>query len=95
MDKNRTEVICPCCQAKLVIDTASGLVLHSETKKAAYSFDAAVKKEQERKSKSDELFARAMQDEKRRQSNLEERFKEALRSKDELDEPPPRPFDFD
>ena len=95
MEENRVETTCPCCQAKLVIDTATGLVIHSEAKKATYSFDDALKKEQERKSKSDELFARAVEQEKRRHDSLEDRFQEALRSKDELDEPPPRPFDFD
>lgn len=95
MKRSRLEITCPCCQAKLVVDPTTGLIVHSEAKKSTYSFDDAVKREQERKSKSDELFARAVQDERRRQSSLEERFKEALRSKDELDEPPPRPFDFD
>lgn len=95
MEKSRLDVTCPCCHAKLVVDSATGLVIHSEAKKATYSFDDAVKKEQERKSKSDELFAKAVENEKRRQGSLEDRFREALRSKDELDEPPPRPFDLD
>ncbi len=95
MKRSRLEVTCPCCQAKLIVDSATGLVVHADAKKTTYSFDDAVKKEQERKSRSEELFARAVQDEKKRQSSLEERFNEALRSKDELDEPPPRPFDFD
>ena len=95
MGKNRIEITCPCCQAKLLVDASTGLVIHSEAKKATYSFDDALKKEQERKSRSDALFAKAVEDEKRRHDSLEDRFQEALRSKDELDEPPPRPFDLD
>jgi hypothetical protein len=93
--KQRVEVTCPCCQAKLLVDGATGLVLHTETRKSSYSFDDALQREKERKAKTDELFAKAVENEKRRQSSLEEKFQAALRSKDELDEPPPRPWDLD
>jgi len=93
--QQRVEVICPCCQAKLIVDGKTGLVIHSKAMKSAYSFDEALEKEKERKSKSDELFAQAFEDEKRRRASLEDKFQEALDSKDELDEPPPRPWDLD
>ena len=95
MSEERIEVTCPCCQAKLLVDSTSGLVLHTLSKRSAYSFDDALQKEKDRKSKSDELFAKAIEDEKRRQVSLEEKFNAAVRSKDELEEPPPRPFDLD
>jgi hypothetical protein len=63
--------------------------------KSGYSFDEALEKEKKRKSKADELFAKAFEDEKHRRANLEDKFQEALESKDELDEPPPRPWDLD
>ncbi len=93
--KARLNVQCPCCQARLVIDPKTGLVLHSQTTKPDYSFEEALRREQERKAKSDQLFAEAFANEKKRQSSLEEKFEEALRSKDELDAPPPRPWDLD
>lgn len=93
--QQRVEVVCPCCQAKLLVDGKTGLVIHSEAKKSAYSFDEALEKEKERKAKSDELFAKAFRDEEQRRASLEDRFREALDSKDELDEPPPRPWDLD
>ena len=93
--QQRIEVVCPCCQAKLVVDGKTGLVIHSEAMKSGYSFDEALEKEKERKSKSDELFAKAFEDEENRRANLENKFQEALESKDELDEPPPRPWDLD
>ncbi len=93
--QQRVEVVCPCCQAKLTVDGKTGLVIHSEAMKSAYSFDEALVKEKERKAKSDELFAKAFEDEKHRRASLEDKFQEAFDSKDELDEPPPRPWDLD
>lgn len=90
----KIEVICPCCQAKLLVEPKSGLVLHSEEKKSGYSFEKALEEVQSRKEQADELFQKAFQDEKRRQQSLEEKFREALKSKDELDEPA-RPWDMD
>jgi hypothetical protein len=92
---SKLEIVCPCCQAELLVEGKTGVILHSEAKKAAYSFDDAVRKEKERHEKSDELFAKAVADEKQRKHTLEDRFKAILDSKDELDEPPPRPFDLD
>jgi hypothetical protein len=93
--EKRVDVVCPCCQAKLVIDGKTGLVIHSEAQKSVYSFDEALEREQARKEKSDSLFAQAFENEKRRQASLEDKFEEALKSKDDLDEPPPRPIDLD
>lgn len=95
MTKQRLDVICPACHAKMVVEGKTGLVIHHEKQKTAYSFDEALQREKTRKEKSDELFARAFEDERKRQGSLEEKFQEALKSKDELDEPPPRPWDLD
>lgn len=91
----RVEVVCPCCQSRLLVDSRTGLVLHSAHKKENLSLEEAFAREQARKEKSDEMFQKVFLDEKKRQSSLEEKFKEALKSKDELDEPPPRPWDLD
>lgn len=93
--KARLNVECPCCQARLVIDPKTGLVIRSQPAQADYSFEEALRREQERKAKSDQLFAQAVANEKQRQRSLEQKFEEALRSKDELDTPPPRPWDLD
>ncbi|MFQ5738051.1 MAG: hypothetical protein ACE5JX_03490 [Acidobacteriota bacterium] len=90
----RLQVICPCCQAKLVIEPSSGLVLRSNAKKSDYSFEKALRREEKRKKKSDQLFAKAFQDEKERQDALEAKFRQALESQDELEEPI-RPLDLD
>jgi hypothetical protein len=95
MAKERIEVICPSCHTKMTVDANTGLVIHSERQKSVYSFDEAIEKERARKDKSDELFAKAFENEKKRQDSLEDKFREAMESKDDLDEPPPRPWDLD
>ena len=94
-EKSRIEVVCPHCHAQLKVDPRTGLVVRSEHPRTTFSLEEAVQKEKSRRDKSDELFAQAFSDEKRRQESLEEKFKEALRSKDELEEPGPRPLDLD
>ncbi|GAB4235908.1 MAG: hypothetical protein Kow00109_09310 [Acidobacteriota bacterium] len=94
MAKDHWTIECPCCHARLIVDSGTGLVLRSEEPKKVASLDDAVRKEQERKAKSDELFARAFQEEQKRKSSLEEKFRAALESKDEL-ETPIRPIDWD
>jgi len=90
----RLELRCPKCQAKLVVERETGLVLHSEEQKPNYSLEEAVTKIKSQKDKSDELFQKALVDERRRQAGLEEKFHKAFESRDELDEPV-RPFDLD
>jgi hypothetical protein len=84
---SRLKVECPECGCRLLVDAKTGLVIRGESKKPDYSFESALEKVAERKSKADQLFSQAMDDEKRRHSSLEDKFREALRSKDELEDP--------
>ena len=93
-ETKRVKVTCPSCQATLTVEPTTGLVIHTEAKKVDYSLQDAVKKEQEKKSKTDEMFAQAFQAEEDRHQSLEEKFKKALEAKNELDDPT-RPFDLD
>ena len=90
----KVEVVCPCCQATLLVDSKTGLVLHSREKKSDYSFEKGLEEVKRRSEKSEELFEEAFQQEHQRQQGLEEKFRQALNSKDELDEPP-RLWDLD
>ena len=96
MPKNnsRIELVCPCCQATLLVDAKTGLILQSQEKKTDYSFEKGLKAVQERNEKSEELFAEAFHQEQQRQQGLEAKFRQALDSKDELEEPP-RLWDLD
>lgn len=93
--KKRLEITCPCCAARLVVDAETGLVLHKEGKKPDLSFEEALEKEKSRKARSDDMFRKAFDQERQRHSALNKKFEEALRSKDELDDPGPRPWDYD
>jgi predicted nucleotide-binding protein (sugar kinase/HSP70/actin superfamily) len=88
------EVVCPCCQATLLLDSATGLVLHSAEKKSGYSFESGLESVRQRKEKSEQLFEEAFQKEEQRRRSLEDKFRKALESKDELDEPP-SPWEID
>ena len=93
--ENRVQVTCPSCQASLVVDPKTGLVLHSEEKKSGYSFESALEDVQRQKGRIEETFRKAFSDERARHQAMEDKFREALESQDELDEPPPKPWDFD
>ncbi len=90
----RLEITCPCCQSRLQVEPSSGLVISSQARKSKTSLEEAIGLEKERKSKADDLFAQAFQDEKRRHDLLEKKFQEALKVKDELEDPV-RPLEFD
>lgn len=90
----KLQVVCPCCQATLVVEPSTGMVLKSQEKKTDYSLEGALRQERTRKQKADELFAKAFQNERKRHASLEEKFRKALDSKDELEDPT-RPWDFD
>jgi predicted nucleotide-binding protein (sugar kinase/HSP70/actin superfamily) len=92
--QEKLEVVCPCCQATLTIESKTGLVLHSREKKTAYSFEDALQQVKKRKDMADELFQKAFTEEKKRKDSLEEKFQQALERKDELDDPA-RPWDMD
>ena len=92
-EAKRVKVTCPSCQANLTIEPKTGLVIQTQAKKVDYSLKDAVQKEREKKSKADQMFAKAFQDEEIRHQSLEEKFKKALEAKDELDDPT-RPFDL-
>lgn len=83
----RLKVGCPECGCRIVVDAKTGLVIQSERKKQDYSFESALEAITDRKAKADQLFSEAVDEEKRRHATLEEKFKEALRSKDELEDP--------
>jgi len=91
---DRIKVVCPLCNASMVVDPKTGLVLHSEERKSGYSFEDALDQVQTRKEKSDQMFEKAFQNEKDRRAGLEGKFREALESKEEIDEPP-NPWEMD
>jgi hypothetical protein len=95
MDK--LTVICPCCEAKLTVDSQTGALLaHEEKKKAVASFDALKEEVSKQKELREQLFAQEMSSMKDRERLLEEKFQEALKRADKNDTTPfKNPLDLD
>lgn len=92
---------CPECDAHLVVDAATGVVLgHRKAKQppaGGRDFDTLLEELDRDKIEAEEVFEREVAAMKDRDRLLEEKFKQALkRAEEEPDEvPPPRPFDLD
>ncbi|HLC27285.1 MAG TPA: hypothetical protein VJM80_10995 [bacterium] len=93
------EVICPCCQAKLIIDPSLKAVLSHEPPPKASAVTDLTEAVQALKGKASEREARFLQSveaEKEKGKVLERKFQEAFKkAKDEPITRTPRPFDFD
>ena len=100
MAKLRTEyeVVCPCCQATLVIDEGlRRVVRHVEAERADKpKLDEAHRILEEAKARREALFSQAVESERTRGDALSKRFEEALKqAKDEPVTKPERDFDLD
>lgn len=100
-DIKNLRVVCPECSADLVIDAATGEILHHRKPNlppaGGKSFDALMQGLEDDRSRAEEIFERERAAMKDRDRLLAERFDEAVRNAGDLDDtkPPPRPFDLD
>jgi hypothetical protein len=91
-------VICPCCEATLVIDAQTGALLaHEEKAKKLGSFEDLKSELEKKKEAREQLFAQEQQAMKDRERLLEEKFKEAMKRAGGSDAGKPfkNPLDFD
>ena len=90
-------ITCPCCEATLTVDRATGaLISHEEKKKILGSFDDLKGDLSKRAEHRDQLFAQEMSSMKDRERLLEEKFQDALKRVDKTDATPYRnPLDLD
>ncbi len=90
-------IICPCCEAVLVVDAQTGAVLsHEEKKKILGSFEDLKGELGKQKELRDQLFSQEMSSMKDRERLLDEKFKEAMkRAEGEKDVPYKNPLDLD
>ena len=95
MDK--ITVVCPCCEATLNIDGATGAIIsHEEKGKKLGSFEDLKSDLDKRKRQTEQLFAQEQETQKDRQRILEEKFQEAMKKADkDSDEPFVNPMDLD
>ena len=96
-DKSRFTVICPCCEATMIIDSHTGALLsHEEKAKPLASFDEMVKGLDKQKQVREQIFAQELSSMKDRDRILEEKFQEAMkRAEKEKDKPYLNPMDID
>ena len=91
------EVICPCCEATIVIDRLTGEVLlhKAKEKRTGGSLESMVAGLETQKSEMEKRFEREMASQKDRSHILEEKFKEAMERAEKSDKPVVNPMDLD
>jgi hypothetical protein len=90
-------ILCPCCEAALIIDAQTGALLsHEEKKKVLGSFEDLKENLAKQKEARENIFAQEMSSMKDRERLLEEKFKEAMkRAENEPLTPFKNPLDLD
>ena len=93
------KIVCPCCQATLVIDrTTFGILYVTEhrVKAGGASFEKSLQEMKEKEKQKSSRFQQAIEEEKQRKALLGKKFQE-LRKKADTDpgDRPLRPFDFE
>ena len=93
----RFTIICPCCEATLMVDSHTGALLsHEEKSKPLASFDEMVKGLDKQKQVREQIFAQELSSMKDRDRILEEKFQEAKkRAEKDKDKPYRNPLDLD
>ncbi|MBI4715696.1 MAG: 2-nitropropane dioxygenase [Nitrospirae bacterium] len=102
MNDERLNVRCPCCDARLVVDSVSGAVLYHESaereakpRQKGSMADMIAELENQRREAAEKV-EKEKQNLKDRSRILEEKVKESMKRVDKDDPTPPvRPFDLD
>lgn len=96
-ETSRFTIICPCCEATLMVDSQTGALLsHEEKSKPLASFDEMVKGLDKQKQVREQIFAQELSSMKDRDRLLEEKFQEAMkRAEKEKGKPYLNPLDID
>jgi hypothetical protein len=96
---DKLEIICPCCDATILVDRATGVIISHEAKKdpkTAGSIAEIMQGLAAKKESSEKLFEREMSSMKDRERILDEKLQEAMRkAKESKDEKPIRPIDLE
>jgi len=91
------EIVCPCCEATIVVDRLSGEVLlhKAKEKRAGGTLESMVAGLDAQKSEMEKRFEREIASQKDRSRLLEEKFKEAMERAEKSDKPVVNPMDLD
>ncbi len=93
----RWTVICPCCEATLIIDAQTGAIIsHEEKSKPLASLEEMARELEKQKQKRDQIFQQELSSLRERERVLEEKFREALKKAEKQGEGPTfNPLDLD
>src|SRR5918911_1641084 len=96
-DNARYTVICPCCEATIIVDAQTGAIIsHEEKSKPLASFEEMVKGLDKQKQMREQIFQQELGSMKDRERILEEKFREAMkRAEKDKDKPYVNPLDID
>lgn len=96
MSKN-FEVVCPDCEATIVVDRLTGEVLlhKAKEKRVSGSLESMVAGLESQKSEAARRFEKQLESQKDRSRILEEKFREALERAEKSDEKHVNPMDLD
>jgi uncharacterized protein YPO0396 len=91
------EILCPCCEATIIVDRISGEVLLHKAKesRSGQSLETMVMNLEAQKSEMQKRFDRQIESQKDRARILDERFREAMERAEKSDKPYINPFDVD
>ncbi len=89
MSSPELQIECPCCKAKLVVDSETGGVLQATPhKEAPLSLESFLKADQTRAKDLEDKFAESRRVEDSRLAMLEKKFEWAKKNKDKLPDAP-------
>ena len=96
-EKKSWTVVCPCCEATMVVDAQTGAIIsHQEKAKPLASFEEMAKQMERQKQLREQVFSQELGSQKDRERILEEKFREAFkRAEGEKDKPYVNPLDMD
>ncbi|MGB8507684.1 MAG: hypothetical protein WCD76_04710 [Pyrinomonadaceae bacterium] len=96
-ENTRWTIICPCCEATLIVDAQTGVIIsHEEKAKPLASFEEMAKDLARQKQTRDQVFTQELGSVKDRERLLEEKFREAVkRAGKDKDKPYINPLDID
>jgi len=94
---DRVNVVCPCCETRLVVDTESGEILAEERpqKNVDKTFENAMSQVRSGSQRREEAFSKAFDRTKRLDDLLEKKFEEARKKAKDDGSKPHNPLDFD
>ena len=96
-ETKRWTVVCPCCEATIVVDAQTGAIIsHQEKAKPLASFEEMARQMERQKQLREQVFSQELGSQKDRERILEEKFREAFkRAEGEKDKPYVNPLDMD